>query len=154
MKPFSGISHFSYFLPHQPTFTFFLRGPFFFFFFDQLRGKILAATTIHTKAVQVSFETPMVPIYLGILTTIAWFQDCIMRRIRRSAVGSPERENGARSAFCDSSLCATSGRTIKVLSQTTRITRKSRGYSSSLPTFWPPSFFTSLNTFISGHCRC
>ena len=36
-----------------------------------------------------------------------------MRRIRRSAVGSPERENGARSAFCDSSLCATSGRTIK-----------------------------------------
>lgn len=63
-----------------------------------------------------------------------------MRRMRRSAEGSPGDESGARSASCDNSLCAPSGRTIRMLVAKTHITRKSTSIPL-LPSYWPSSFF-------------
>ena len=97
----------------------FLAGAFSAFsaFLPQLRSNPRRNNKSNQPAPKLS-KCPLKPLCsLSILAPsdhIGWFQNCIMRRIRRSAVGSPERKYGVRSAFCDSSLCAPSGRTIKV----------------------------------------
>ena len=88
--------------------------------------------TIHANLFKCPFETLLVSCILA-LGVIGWFQDCIMRRIRRSDRGQssvrlvPDLLFLRQSAFCAHPQAAPS----ECLSQRPESTRKTKEYSSS-----------------------
>ena len=87
------------FHPPQPTICLFLGGP---FSLPAKQSSPQQHPRHHSPSVLLK---PLLLLYSSILAfgAISWFQDCIMRRIRRSAEGKSWAKCGARSTFfCDS----------------------------------------------------